>query len=647
MSARPTDWFVLDLGGDPTPGDPLSVRDLSARFLRLAGDAGDAAAAFRRVAGDEAIASWVGLSGDAYRDQIGEFPGDLDKLSRSYGMAGRALSAYATQLDHAQTQAGTALVRGREARGRLTSAQAGLSTATATQTAAARALTTARAPDTVAAPVTAGTGAAPPPPDPAAVAAAVRNNTAANTRVTQARTAVTHAQDDLDAARRLALAAQNLRETAETTTAQQLDAASDAGIHNKKWWQKLGDALAKGWHILVQVAKIVVLVLGIVALIIGGPLAWIVFAAALIVLADTLMKYAQGTATLWDVALAALACIPMTKGLTSLGEIATALREGEGALGVARLITLGARGQLTDMINGVRGLGRGLTTIIKGLPDALSNSLHIIEAAGADGSPIIAGLTGDSGPLRDLFMTAMADAHGGGGAVRPWPTDDSGYAIQQRDLDFLGISNEQVDWWRTGQAPLGMTPTQYRQYTSSMLDTFKAEGLDLNGVDVRMQGSGANFFSGVHKTLAAEGDPANLPGVDAKLHDWFGDDPSRPLRRPFDSHYTIGADAEPSDFDMNFSSDAMYTRAKAVYDARPGDFEYFVSPNSHGYVNKTVAEEAFPQVAEWGERWGSDLGGRDVSWAIFPGSGPLDTSASGISVHFQDNDWIVHTPETP
>ncbi|MGF7234473.1 MAG: hypothetical protein ACQSGP_05885, partial [Frankia sp.] len=460
--------------------------------------------------------------------------------------------------------------------------------------------------------------------------------------------AVGEAQGDLDAARRLALAAKGLRETAEDTATRDLHAASDAGIHNKKWWQKLGDALAKGWHILVQVAKIVVLVLGIVALIIGGPLAWIVFAAALIVLADTLIKYAQGKASLWDVALAALACIPMTKGLTSLGEIATVLREGEGALGVARLIAVGARGQLADMITGIRGLGRGLTTVVKGLPDALSNSIRLVEAAGADGSRVFAGITGDSGPLRDLFMAAMADARGGGGgAVRPWPTDDSGYAVQQRDLDFLGISNEQVNWWRTGQAPLGMTPTQYSQYTSSMLDTFKAEGLDLNGVDVRMQGSGANFFSGVHKTLATEGDPANLPGVDAKLHEWFGDDPSRPMRRPFDSHYTIGADAEPSDFDMNFSSDAMYTRAKAEYDANPGKYPYFVNPDSHGYVNKAVAQAAFPKVTDWANEWGTTLGNRDVSWAIFPGSGPLDTSASGISVHFQDNDWIVHKPETP
>ena len=51
--------------------------------------------------------------------------------------------------------------------------------------------------------------------------------------------------------------------------------------------------------------------LGIVALIIGGPiLGAIVLIAALVVLADTLNKYAKGQASLWDVAFAALDCIP-------------------------------------------------------------------------------------------------------------------------------------------------------------------------------------------------------------------------------------------------------------------------------------------------------------------------------------------------
>jgi hypothetical protein len=67
-----------------------------------------------------------------------------------------------------------------------------------------------------------------------------------------------------------------------------------------------------------------------VALIIGGPLAWVVFAAALLVLADTIMKYMKGQASLWDVLFAALDCIPGAKGLTTL----KALKEAFAAKGL-------------------------------------------------------------------------------------------------------------------------------------------------------------------------------------------------------------------------------------------------------------------------------------------------------------------------
>ncbi|KAB8168505.1 Rhs protein, partial [Streptomyces sp. 3MP-14] len=77
---------------------------------------------------------------------------------------------------------------------------------------------------------------------------------------------------------------------------------------------------------IVEVCKVIVAVLGIVVMIIGGPLAWVVLAAALVVLADTLIKYAKGEAGLLDVAFAALDCIPGMKGLTTLGGLARGLK---------------------------------------------------------------------------------------------------------------------------------------------------------------------------------------------------------------------------------------------------------------------------------------------------------------------------------
>ncbi|MET7696005.1 RHS repeat-associated core domain-containing protein, partial [Streptomyces sp. NPDC005485] len=134
-------------------------------------------------------------------------------------------------------------------------------------------------------------------------------------------------------------------EEAAHTAKTKIDEASDAGIHNRKWWEEVGDWFSDNWDTIVAVCKVVVAVVGIIAMIIGGPiLGAIVLIAALVVLADTLNKYAKGQASLWDVAFAALDCIPGGKGLTSLGKLA----KGMKALG---------KGGLKGMAMGLKGLG--------------------------------------------------------------------------------------------------------------------------------------------------------------------------------------------------------------------------------------------------------------------------------------------------
>ncbi|MFD8811807.1 RHS repeat-associated core domain-containing protein, partial [Streptomyces sp. NPDC059627] len=93
------------------------------------------------------------------------------------------------------------------------------------------------------------------------------------------------------------------------------------------------------------VCKVVVAVVGIIAMIIGGPiLGAIVLVAALVVLADTLYKYSQGQASLWDVAFAALDCIPGGKGITSLGKLAKGLKEMKNLRGGMKAMSLALRG---------------------------------------------------------------------------------------------------------------------------------------------------------------------------------------------------------------------------------------------------------------------------------------------------------------
>jgi hypothetical protein len=239
----------------------------------------------------------------------------------------------------------------------------------------------------------------------------------------------------------------------------------------------------------------------------------------------------------------------------------------------------------------------------------------------------------------------LGERLGGGGPgtdTERWPVDDSGYRLQPRDLEFLGLNREQVDWALDRQAPLGMTPELYRGFRTSLLDTLRAEGIAPEETDIRLHGSSANFFSGSHKAMPTEVELADNPQAQARLREWFGDDPNRPLRRPFDSLHRLGLD-EPSDYDLNISNDRMVEIARARWDPAQYEGDFI---KGHGYLNKVVVRDAFPQLDAWATSWSERLG-REVSHGVFSGSGPFDTSATGMSVHYRESDWIVHSPAKP
>ncbi|NUS29464.1 MAG: hypothetical protein HOV92_35335, partial [Streptomyces sp.] len=171
-------------------------------------------------------------------------------------------------------------------------------------------------------------------PDEGKVRAATRDAQHAKTAQTSAQSDVDNAQDALAAAKKMAADARKMREEAAHTAKTKIDEASDAGIQNRSWWEEVGDWFTDNWDNIVAVCKIVVAVVGVIAMIIGGPiLGAIVLIAALVVLADTLYKYSKGQASLWDVGLAALDCIPGMKGLTTLGGLAKGLKMlGKGGL---------------------------------------------------------------------------------------------------------------------------------------------------------------------------------------------------------------------------------------------------------------------------------------------------------------------------
>jgi hypothetical protein len=104
-----------------------------------------------------------------------------------------------------------------------------------------------------------------------------------------------------------------------------------------------------------MVCKWVVTIVGIIVMIIGGPLGWLVFAAALVVLADTMRKVIKGQAGWGDLLWAALDCIPAAKGFTSLAKLGKLWKAGGlKALGAGAVGGIG--GGLKNLGNSVRAL---------------------------------------------------------------------------------------------------------------------------------------------------------------------------------------------------------------------------------------------------------------------------------------------------
>ncbi|QWB23779.1 MULTISPECIES: DUF6531 domain-containing protein [Streptomyces] len=369
---RPADWHVLDLDKDPTPGDPQRVRSLAKQLHDFADDVSDALRLVKGMAGEGTLLEWAGKSADVFKEDFADVPKNLKKLKKSYEMCGDALSDFWPKLERAQSLADKALVKGREARDNLSSAQSKLTSADSWVTRAGKEADKYKDDPT-------GSKSDADKPDEAKVRAATRDVQHAKSAQSKAQSDVSDAQDALAAAKKMAADARTMRDEAAREAKSKIDEASDAGIQNRSWWEEVGDWFTDNWDTIVAVCKVVVAVVGIVAMIIGGPiLGAIVLIAGLVVLADSLYKYSKGQASLWDVGLAALDCIPGMTGLTTLGGLAKGLKGGMAAM-------KGLRGGLKGMGLAVRGLGKNARGMIadgaKGAYDRLKN---VVRSKGSD-----------------------------------------------------------------------------------------------------------------------------------------------------------------------------------------------------------------------------------------------------------------------
>ncbi|MFC9127141.1 RHS repeat-associated core domain-containing protein [Streptomyces sp. NPDC057099] len=328
------------------------MRTLAKQLHDFADDVSDALRLVKGMAGEGTLLEWAGKSADVFKEDFADVPKNLKKLKKSYEMCGDALSDFWPKLERAQSLADKALIKGREARDSLSSAQSKLTSADSWVTRAGKEADKYKDDPT-------GSKSDADQPDEAKVRAATRDVQHAKSAQSKAQSDVSDAQDALAAAKKMAADARTMRDEAAREAKSKIDEASDAGIQNRSWWEEVGDWFTDNWDSIVAACKIVVAVVGIVAMIIGGPiLGAIVLIAAAVVLADTLYKYSKGQASLWDVGLAALDCIPGMKGLTTLGGLAKGLK-AFGKTGLKGM-ALGARG----LGKSTRALGRQMKKLV-------------------------------------------------------------------------------------------------------------------------------------------------------------------------------------------------------------------------------------------------------------------------------------------
>ncbi|MEV0117332.1 hypothetical protein AB0H77_29530 [Streptomyces sp. NPDC050844] len=270
--ARPpvSDWDVLDLTEDPTPGNPEVLKELVRQYQIVSDDAESAAAVINRIEGGDFGA---GKAMTKLKDVLEDLPGQVGALRDSYEGAAQAISVYIPLLVDHQQKADLALANGKEAKTALDAANASASSAEAN-------LSTAKGAEK---------------PDDNAVQQAT-------TAVSSAKSAVSDAEADLEAARRLALDARDLRETDARTASTALGAAEDKAVKEKNFWDKL-------WDTIGSVFGIISAVLGVISFIIGfipglQPLALALGAASLVFgLVPLGINIARGVVTGdWDIA---------------------------------------------------------------------------------------------------------------------------------------------------------------------------------------------------------------------------------------------------------------------------------------------------------------------------------------------------------
>jgi hypothetical protein len=252
--------------------------------------------------------------------------------------------------------------------------------------------------------------------------------------------------------------------------------------------------------------------------------------------------------------------------------------------------------------------------------------------------------------------------------LTPEISDGDGYSIRSRDLEFLDLTLDDVEAWRSQQSPLGLSSYQYTGLVHELREALKRDGVPLGDCDIRLKGSSASFFSGLHKPMPTTLDEIidlfrsgrrrvpydwEVDEIKDRLHVQWISDGDYPSRRPFDSMYKLGIDREPSDIDLQISSDELTKRCEnRLLESGQAPSEARLKNTAYNFLRHDLVEDVAPQLYVFSLRMADALR-RRVGVAVFPSEGPPDVSSSqpGLSSHFTPDDWVIDmslfaTPES-
>ncbi|MEV6520324.1 hypothetical protein AB0M43_00095 [Longispora sp. NPDC051575] len=114
MAPRPTDWTVLGLHADPTPGDPARLDEVIASVRELGRAAREVDTGLAAVLDKTGPEAFAGKTADALRDKIsGRLRGFVVSIAEAFEWTSGALTTYVAALRDEQWRADNALSQGR------------------------------------------------------------------------------------------------------------------------------------------------------------------------------------------------------------------------------------------------------------------------------------------------------------------------------------------------------------------------------------------------------------------------------------------------------------------------------------------------------------------------------------------------------